>query len=190
MYLLFLLLWTEKSRLGLLRLLVMSSGIAGLATFNVWAEAPSIQNGCGGTLPAQMMQIAAPYQQAVAALKGTETGWCALAAEHSASTREEAVMWEFISAAYVLHTLRGRTQINPAQQAALNIVLARVPDMGKPPTRLREVNTAFYWLARTLAADDQTNAQIVMHDLEKYAPAVYRTLKKRSYRWGDADDNG
>ena len=163
--------------------------LAFFAMSNVWAKSPSIQNGCGGTLPAPMMQIAAPYQQAVAVLKGTETGWCALAAEHSASTREEAVMWEFISAAYVLHALRGRTQINPAQQAALNIVLARVPGMGKPPTRLREVNTAFYVLARTLAAADQTTTQIVMDELEQHAPAVHRTLKKRSNRWGDADDN-
>lgn len=153
------------------------------------AQPASIQTACGGNLSAPMVQIAKPYQQAVAALQGTEAGWCSMAAEQDASTPERAAMWEFVSAAYVLHALRGRKTITPAQQVALQRVLANVPGMGKPPTRLRDIDTAFYVLARTLAAADDVAAQVALDGLQQHAPGVYQTLVRRSARWGDAGDN-
>ena len=153
------------------------------------AQPSSIQAACSGNLSAPMAQIAKSYQQAVAALQGTEVGWCAMAAEQDATTPESAAMWEFVSAAYVLHALRGRKNITPAQQGALQSVLANVPGMGKPPTRLRDIDTAFYVHARTLAAADGSAAQVTLDGMQQHSPAVYRTLMRRSVRWGDADDN-
>jgi hypothetical protein len=153
------------------------------------AQPLSIQAACGGNLSAPMAQIAKPYQQAVAALRGTEAGWCAMAAEQDANTPESAAMWELVSAAYVLHALRGRKNITPAQQGALQSVLAQVPGMGKPPARLRDIDTAIYVHARTLAAADGSAAQVALDGMQQHAPAIYRTLMRRSVRWGDADDN-
>jgi hypothetical protein len=98
-------------------------------------------------------------------------------------------MWEFVSAAYVLHALRGRKYITPAQQAALQAVLARVRGLGKPPTLLRDIDKGFYVLARTLATADGFAAQVVLDGLQQHAPVIYQTLARRSSRWGDADDN-
>ena len=112
-----------------------------------------------------------------------------MAAEQDATTPESAAMWEFVSAAYVLHALRGRKNITPAQQGALQSVLANVPGMGKPPARLRDIDTAFYVLARTLAAADWGAAQVALDGMQQHAPVIYRTLMRRSVRWGDADDN-
>lgn len=153
------------------------------------AQPSSIQAACSGNLSAPMAQIAKSYQQAVAALQGTEVGWCAMAAEQDATTPESAAMWEFVSAAYVLHALRGRKNITPAQQGALQSVLANVAGMGKPPARLRDIETAFYVLARTLAAADWGAAQVALDGMQQHAPVIYRTLMRRSVRWGDADDN-
>ena len=163
--------------------------IASAAVGTAWAQPASIQTGCGGKLSAAMMQIAMPYQQAVAALRGSEAGWCAMATEHDADTPENAAVWEFVSSAYVLHALIGRKYITPAQQSALQSILARVPGMGKPPARLRDIDTAFYVLARTLAAKDGDAARVSMDGLQQYSPATHRTLARRSVRWGDADDN-
>lgn len=178
-----------KSVASMTGIACLGFAFAFVAMDSVWAQGPSIQNGCGGTLSVAMVQTAAPYQQAVAALQGAESGWCAMAAEQDASTPEGASQWEFVSAAYVLHALHGRKQITPGQQAVLQRVLARVPGMGKPPTRLRDIDTSFYVLARTLAAKDGDTAQVALDGLQQYAPAVYRTLVRRSVRWGDADDN-
>ena len=92
-------------------------------------------------------------------------------------------------AAYVLHALRGRKNITPAQQGALQSVLAKVLGMGKPPARLRDIDTAFYVHARTLAAADGSAAQVALDGMQQHAPVIYRTLMRRSVRWGVADDN-
>lgn len=105
------------------------------------------------------------------------------------STAEGAALWEFVSAAYVMHALKGRVQITSFQRAALQNVLARVPSMGKPPTSRRDIDTALYVWARTLAAKDSGTALVAVDGLEQFAPAVHRTLIRRSGRWGDADDN-
>lgn len=160
-----------------------------IALQSALAQPLSVHTDCRGKLSAPLAQIAKPYQQAVAALQGTEAGWCSIAAEHDANTTERAAMWEFVSAAYVLHALHGRKSITIAQQRALQRVLARVPGMGKPPTLLREIDKAFYVLARTLAAADGVAAQIALDGLQQNAPVVYQTLARRSSRWGDADDN-
>ncbi|UJB64146.1 hypothetical protein YS110_04910 [Acidovorax sp. YS12] len=153
------------------------------------AQPLSIRTGCGGALGAPMTQIASPYHQAVAALRGSGAGWCAMAAEQDATTPEGAALWEFVSAAYVLHALQGRKQISPEQRAALQRVLARIPGLGEPPSRRQDIDTALYVHARTLAAEDSGAAQFALDGLQQHAPAVYRTLVRRSTRWGDADDN-
>ena len=66
--------------------------IASAAVGPAWAQPASIQNGCSGKLGTAMTQIAKPYQQAVAALHGTEAGWCAMATEHDADTPENAAV--------------------------------------------------------------------------------------------------
>ncbi len=89
----------------------------------------------------------------------------------------------------VLHALRGSKNITPAQQGALQSVLANVPGMGKPPARLRDIDTAFYVLARTLAAADWGAAQVTLDGVQQHVPGVYQTLVQRSARWGEAGDN-
>ena len=173
----------------LVRTVGLCLALASVTVDTAVAQPASIQAACGGALSAPMAQIAKSYQQAVAALQGTEVGWCAMAAEQDATTPESAAMWEFVSAAYVLHALRGRKNITPAQQGALQSVLANVPGMGKPPARLRDIDTAFYVLARTLAAADWGAAQVALDGMQQHAPVIYRTLMRRSVRWGDADDN-
>ena len=173
----------------LVRTVGLCLALASVTVDTAVAQPASIQAACGGNLSAPMAQIAKPYQQAVAALQGTVAGWCAMAAEQDANTPESAAMWEFVSAAYVLHALRGRKNITPAQQGALQSVLANVAGMGKPPARLRDIETAFYVLARTLAAADWGAAQVALDGMQQHAPVIYRTLMRRSVRWGDADDN-
>lgn len=153
------------------------------------AQHSSIRAACGGNLSAPMAQIAKPYQQVVAGLQGAEAGWCAMAAEQDANAPENAAMWELVSAAYVLHALRGRKNITPTQQFALQSVLTNVPGMGKPPIRLRDIDTAFYVHARTLAAGDGGAAQVTLDGMQQHAPAIFRTLMRRSVRWGDAGVN-
>ena len=159
------------------------------AVFNVQPQPLSMRSGCGGALGASAVQIAMPYQQAVAALKGPDTGWCAMATEQDVTLPEGAIVWEFISVAYVLHALQSRKQITPEQRAALQRIVARIPGFKEPPVRRQDIDTALYVHARTLAAVDADAAQIALNGLQQHAPAVYRTLARRSIRWGDADDN-
>lgn len=150
---------------------------------------PSIKTGCNGAISAPMAQIAAPYQRALAALNGSEVGWCAIASESSANTPRESAFWEFSSAAFVSHALRGKKELNATQQTAMRELLARIPGIGNPPTRLKQIETALYVHMRTLAAQDSTAAMVLIDTIEQYSPAVYKTLMRRSVRWGDADDN-
>ena len=159
------------------------------AVFSAQAQPLSMRSGCGGALDASAVQIVMPYQQAVTALKGSDAGWCAMAKEQDATTPEGAIVWEFISTAYVLHALQSRKQITPEQRAALQRIVARIPGFKEPPVRRQDIDTALYVHARTLAAVDADAAQIALDGLQQHAPAVYRTLAQRSIRWGDADDN-
>jgi hypothetical protein len=59
----------------------------------------------------------------------------------------------------------------------------------RPPSRLRDIDTVLYVHARTLAAEDSGAALVALDGPQQHAPAVYRTLMKRSVRWGDADDH-
>ena len=165
-------------------------GWACVINLNAWAESKSIKTACGGTLSASMLQIAVPYQNAVATLKGSEVGWCLVAAVSGTETLVDAAMWEFVSAAYVMHALQGKKRLNPAQLTAVQALLRRIPGIDVPPTLLKEINTTLYVHMRTLAAREYYDAQSALDALEFDSPAVYRTLMRRSGRWGDADDNG
>ena len=171
------------------RLALLAACVAVASTGAVWAQGPSIKNGCGGTLSAPMARIATPYQLAVAALQGTEAGWCALASEHDAATAERAAIWQFVSAAYLLHALASRKELTSEQQMALQRVLASISGVEKPPAKLRDMVTGLYVHARTLAAEDGGAAQVALDGLQQRAPSVYRSLMRRSSRWGDAGDN-
>ena len=161
-----------------------------LSSSTAWGQTmPSIKMGCNGAISAPMAQIAAPYQRALAALNGSEVGWCAIASESSANTPMEASFWEFSSAAFVFHALRGRKELTPTQLTAMRELLARIPGIGNPPTRLKQIDTALYVHMRTLAAQDSSYAMVLIDTIEQYSPAVYKTLVRRSARWGDADDN-
>lgn len=172
-----------------LRHVLVVSVLACAGTPGAWAQGATIQTNCGGALNAKMAQIAAPYRQAVVALNGSVAGWCAVAAEHDASTALGAASWEFVSAAYLMNALKGHVQITSSQRAALQKVLVRVPGMGEPPTSRRDIDNALYVWARTLAAEDSGAALVAIDGLEQFAPAVHRTLMRRSGRWGDADGN-
>ena len=172
-----------------IRFTCVALSLAGLAISSAWAQPQSIKTGCGGALSVPMAQTAALYQQAVAALKGSEAGWCAMATESSAQTPQDAALWEFVSAAYVLHAMRGQKQLAPAQQVAMRALLTRIPGIGNPPTRLQAIDTALYVHMRTLAANDSSGTMVALDAIEQHSPAVHRTLVKRSIRWGDADDN-
>ena len=165
-------------------------GLACVINLNVWAAGKSIKTACGGTLSAPMLQVAVPYQNAVASLKGSEVGWCLVASELSDETPIHAAMWEFVSAAYVMHALQGKKRLNPAQLTAVQALLRRIPGVDVPPTRLKEINTTLYVHMRTLAAQDSSQAAVALDGIKVASPAVFRTLIRRSARWGDADDNG
>lgn len=136
-----------------------------------------------------MVQTAAPYRRALAALNGSEIGWCAIASESSAETSRERTLWEFSSAAHVLHALRGRKQLTNIQQSALRELLSSVPGIGTTPTQLKQIDTALYVQMRTFAAEDSSATMIALDAIKQYAPTVHKTLIRRSIRWGDADDN-
>lgn len=172
-----------------IRLTFMAIGLAFIAIPCVWAQTPSITTGCAGTLSAPMARIATPYLQALGTLNGSEAGWCAMAKKSSAQTPEAAAMWEFTSAAYVLHALRGLKRLAPAQQIALRKVLTQIPGIGEPPRQLKAIDTALYVHMRTLAANDSTDTLMTLFAIDEHSPAVYKTLMRRSVRWGDADDN-
>lgn len=168
----------------------LAFGLCCLITSAAWGQAASsIRSGCNGAISTPMAQIAAPYQRALTALNGSEVGWCAIASESSANTPREAAFWEFGSAAFVFHALRGRKELNPTQLTAVREILTRIPGIGNPPTRLKQIDTALYVYMRTLAAQDSTEAMVLIDTIEQYSPAVYKTLMRRSARWGDADDN-
>ena len=101
----------------------------------------------------------------------------------------EASFWEFSSAAFVFHALRGRKELTPIQLTAMRELLARIPGISNPPTKLKQIDTALYVHMRTLAAQDSSYAMVLIDTIEQHSPAVYRTLIRRSIRWGDADDN-
>ena len=180
----------SNDKLTTLRFACLTVGLSCLMFPAAWGKTtPTIKTGCAGAINAPMAQIAAPYQRALAALNGSEAGWCAIASESSASTPMEASFWEFSSAAFVFHALRGRKELTPIQLTAMRELLARIPGIGNPPTKLKQIDTALYVHMRTLAAQDSSYAMVLIDTIEQYSPAVYRTLIRRSIRWGDADDN-
>lgn len=168
----------------------LSLGIACAAVFSAWAQQPpSVKTGCNGQLSAEMTKIAALYGQAVAALQGTETGWCAMASEVKAGTPEDrAVLWEFVSAGYVMHAVSGRKQLTAAQWSAVRklLPLSRGTGMTRPK-RLGDFTQELYVHMRVLSAsnylDPQWDVEGTMEALEKHAPTVWRKLTPGA--WGE-----
>lgn len=171
----------------------MALGLACVAASCACAQAaqepPSVKTACNDQLSAQFAKIAVPYQQAVAALQGTETGWCAMAAEVKAGTPEDrAVLWEFVSAGYVLHAARARKQLTAAQWAAVRKLLPLSHGTGmKRPQRLGDFTQELYVHMHRLSAanylDPQWDVAGTLAALEKRSPAVYQTLLPGE--WGD-----
>ena len=132
---------------------------------------------------------AAPYHQAVAALQGTETGWCAMAGEVKAGTPEDrAMLWEFVSAGYVMHAARMRKQLTAAQWTAVRKLLPLSHGTGMTrPKRLGDFTQELYVQMRRLSAanylDPGWDVNGTMDALEKNAPAVWRTLTPGA--WGE-----
>ena len=151
------------------------------------AEAAETGDRCGGRATEEIVQVAQPYATAVRALKGTEQGWCAVAIQYVESTRHSKKMWEFVSGAYVFHALKDRKTLTPAQVDALNGVLARMQGLALPVTKRADIDRWLYVWLRTLSAEDFTAAQVALNHLQDNSPAVYKTLMRRSQRWGDAD---
>ena len=163
----------------------LAFGLSCLITSAAWGQAaPSIKTGCNGAMNTPMAQIAAPYQRALAALNGSEVGWCAIASESTANSPMEASFWEFSSAAFVFHALRGRKELTPIQLTAMRELLAQIPGIGNPPTQVKQIDNALYGHMRALAAQDSGYAMVSIDTIEQYSPAVYRTLIRRSIRWG------
>ena len=133
-----------------------------------------------------MTRIAAPYQQSVAALQGTEAGWCAMASEVKAGTPGDwALLWEFVSAGYVMHAVRGRKQLSAAQWAAVRklLPLSRGTGMTRPK-RLGDFTHELYIPMRVLSASNsQEDVDGTMSALEKHSPAVWDTLTPGA--WGE-----
>ncbi len=133
-----------------------------------------------------MTRIAAPYQQSVAALQGTEAGWCAMASEVKAGTPgDRALLWEFVSAGYVMHAARGRKQLSAAQWAAVRklLPLSRGTGMTRPK-RLGDFTHELYIHMRVLSASNsQKDVDGTMSALEKHSPAVWETLTPGA--WGE-----
>ena len=175
----------SNDKLTTLRLACLTVGLSCLMFPAAWGKTtPTIKTGCAGAISAPMAQIADPYQRALAALNGSEAGWCAIASESSASTPMEASFWEFSSAAFVFHALRGRKKLNPIQLTAMKELLAQIPGIGNPPTQVKQIDNALYGHMRALAAQDSGYAMVSIDTIEQYSPAVYRTLIRRSTRWG------
>ena len=162
----------------------------GSASFAAWAQQPpSVKTGCNDQLSAEMTKVAAPYEQAVAALQGPQTGWCAMASEVKAGTPEDrALLWEFVSAGYVMHAASGRKQLTAAQWAEVRklLPLSRGTGMTRP-RRLGDFTQEVYVHMRVLSAsnylDPQWDVAGTMNALEKHAPAVWRTLTPGA--WGE-----
>ena len=133
-----------------------------------------------------MTRIAAPYQQTVAALQGTEAGWCAMASEVKAGTPgDRALLWDFVSAGYVMHAARGRNQLSAAQWAAVRklLPLSRGTGMTRPK-RLGDFTHELYIHMRVLSASNsQEDVDGAMSALEKHSPAVWDTLTPGA--WGE-----
>lgn len=176
------------------RFAVLALGLAGSMGLGAWAQQPpsappSIQTGCNGRLSAGMTKIAAPYQQVVAALQGTETGWCAMAAEVKAGTPEDrALLWEFVSSGYVMHAAYQRKQLTAAQWAVVRKLLPLSHGTGMTrPRRLGEFTHELYVHMRRLSAanyhDPQWDVEGTMAALEKHSPAVSKTLAPGA--WGE-----
>lgn len=149
------------------RFALLAACLAGASTVATSVQPPSMKNGCGGVLSEPMARIGMPYRRAVAALHGTEGGWCAAAPDHDAGTPERAAMWKFVSAAYLLHVLAGRKELTPDQETAVQRVVASIPGMEKLPAKLRDIDTAIYNYARTLAAEDGGAAQVALDGLKQ-----------------------
>ena len=133
-----------------------------------------------------MTRIAAPYQQTVAALQGTEAGWCAMASEVKGETPgDRALLWEFVSAGYVMHAARGHKQLSAAQWAAVRklLPLSRGTGMTRPK-RLGDFTHELYIHMRVLSASNsQEDVDGTMSALEKHSPAVWDTLTPGA--WGE-----
>lgn len=152
-------------------------------------EVPSVKTGCNGQLSAEFAKIATPYQRVVAALKGTETGWCAMAEEVKAGTpQDRAVLWEFVSTGYVLHAAYQHKQLSAEQWAAVHklLPLSHGTDMTRPK-RLGELTHELYVHMRRLSASGIYNpdwdVDATVQAFEKHSPAVYQTLLPGE--WGD-----
>lgn len=180
----------RNGRTALHRVAYLAFGLSCLITSGAWGQiTPTVRTGCAGAFSAPMAQVASPYQRALTALNGSEVGWCAIASISSADGPLEAAFWEFSSAAFVFHALRGKKELNPSQLIAMRELLARIPGIGPPPTRLKQIDTALYVHMRNLAAQDSNDAMVLISTIEQFSPAVYKTLMRRSARWGDADDS-
>jgi hypothetical protein len=171
----------------------MSSFKKLLATAALWAafgtglaHAAEPTDWCAGKASAELVQATQPYVAAVRALKGTEQGWCAVAGQYAQPSPQAAKLWEFVSGGYVFHALKGRKTLTPAQVDALNGVLARVEGIARPVTKRADIEQWLYVWLRTLSAEDFTAAQVALNHLQDNSPAVYKTLMRRSQRWGDA----
>lgn len=151
------------------------------------AQAAEPTDWCAGKATAELVQVTQPYVAAVRALKGTEQGWCAVASQYAQPSPQSAKLWEFVSGGYVFHALRGRKTLTPAQVEALNGVLARMQGLTLPVTKRADIEQWLYVWLRTLSAEDFTEAQVALNHLQDNSPAVYKTLMRRSQRWGDAD---
>ena len=167
------------------RLLATVAFYAALGTGLTQAAEPTVW--CVGKAPAELVQVTQPYVAAVRALKGTEQGWCAVAGQYAQPSPQAAKLWEFVSGGYVFHALKGRKTLTPAQVEALNGVLARMDGIALPVTKRADIEQWLYVWLRTLSAEDFTSAQVALNHLQDNSPAVYKTLMRRSQRWGDAD---
>ena len=169
------------------RLTALALGLACGISGGAWAQrTSSVSTGCNGQWSAEMTRIAAPYQQTVAALQGTEAGWCAMASEVKAGTPGDwALLWEFVSAGYVMHAVRGRKQLSAAQWAAVRklLPLSRGTGMTRPK-RLGDFTHELYIHMRVLSASNsQEDVDGTMSALEKHSPAVWDTLTPGA--WGE-----
>lgn len=109
--------------------------------------------------------------------------------EVKAGTPEDsAVLWEFVSAGYVMHAVRMRKQLTAAQWAAVHKLLPLSHGTGMTrPKRLGDFTHEMYVHMRSLSAvnylDPRWDVEGTMDALEKNAPAVWRILTPGA--WGE-----
>lgn len=62
------------------------------------------------------------------------------------------------------------------QQTAMRELLARIPGIGNPPTRLKQIESALYVHMRTLAAEDSTSTMVLLDGIYSTHPLSIRAL--------------